>query len=102
GEITQLEKRSEETRGRVELVSTELRVAEQTLEEVSAQRLTAEREVYSAKHRHEQTQPELARLGLELTLCQSELSRIRQDVEKARLRAGRGQHQLSGGGSRRG
>jgi chromosome segregation protein len=73
----------------------DLRAAEQSLEEVSAQKQLAEREVYSAKHRHEQTQAELARLGLELTLCQNELSRIRQDVENARLRADRAQHQLA-------
>src|SRR5260370_39534421 len=32
---------------------------------------------------------------MELTLCQNELSRIRQDVENARLRADREQHQLA-------
>jgi chromosome segregation protein len=34
-------------------------------------------------------QGELARLGLELTVCQNELRRIRQDVEQARTRAER-------------
>ena len=34
-------------------------------------------------------QGELARLGLELTVCQNELLRIRQDVERARTRAER-------------
>jgi chromosome segregation protein len=95
GEITQLEKRSEETRARVETLSAELRVTEQALEEVAGLKQTAEREVFSAKHRHEQAQGDLARLGLELTLCQSELSRIRQEVENARLRAERAKHQLA-------
>ena len=72
-----------------------LRAAEQSLEEVSAQKQIAEREVYSAKHRHEPTQGDLARIGLELTLCQIELARIRQYVENARLRADRAQHQLA-------
>jgi chromosome segregation protein len=70
-------------------------VTEQSLAEVNAQKQIAEREVYSAKHRHEQTQGELARLGLELTLCQNELGRIRLDAENARLRAERAQHQLA-------
>ena len=95
GEIAQLEKRGEEARAALEILVADLRKAEQSLEEVSAQKQIAEREVYSAKHRHEQTQGELARLGLELTLCQNELVRIRQDVDNARLRAERGQHQLA-------
>jgi chromosome segregation protein len=95
GEIAQLEKRGEEARAALETLVADLRAAEQSLEEVNAQKQIAEREVYAAKHRHEQTQAELARLGLELTLCQSELARIRQDAENARLRAERAQHQLA-------
>jgi chromosome segregation protein len=95
GEIAQLEKRGEEARASLEILVADLRLAEQSLEEVTAQKQVAERETYSAKHRHEQTQAELARLGMELTLCQNELSRIRQDVENARLRADRAQHQLA-------
>src|SRR5260370_35525020 len=95
GEIAQLEKRGEEARAALEILVADLRKAEQSLEEVSAQKQIAEREVYSAKHRHEQTQGELARLGLELTLCQNELRRMRQDVDHARLRAERAQHQLA-------
>src|SRR5258707_860628 len=95
GEIAQLEKRGEEARAALEILVADLRMAEQSLEEVTAQKQGAEREVYSAKHRHEQTQAELARLGMELTRCQHELSRVRQDVENARLLAGRAQHQLA-------
>jgi chromosome segregation protein len=94
-EILQLEKRGEETRAALETVSTELRTSEQALEEVAAKKLEAEREAYSAKHRHEQTQAELARLGMELTLCQNELIHIRQEVDNARLRAERARHQLT-------
>ena len=95
GEVAQLEKHSEETRARVEALSAELRAAEQSLEEIGAQKQVAEREVFAARHRHEQTQADLARLGLELTLCQSELARIQQDVSNARLRAERAKHQLA-------
>lgn len=95
GEVAQLEKRSEEARVSVETLSTELRATEQLLEEVVAQRQVAEREAFAAKHRHEQTQADLARLGMDLTLCQNELARIRQDVSNARLRADRAKHQLA-------
>jgi chromosome segregation protein len=95
GEIAQLEKRAEDTRAALETLTTDLRAAEQSLEEISAQRLDAERVAYSAKHRHEQTQAELARLGLGLTLCQNELTKVRQEVEGAKLRAERARHQLA-------
>jgi len=95
GEIAQLERRGEEARAALETLVANLRRTEEDVEGVVVQKQIAEREVYSAKHRHEQTQAELARLGLELTLCQSELARIRQDVESARMRADRAQHQLA-------
>src|SRR5260370_35684368 len=44
-------------------------------------------------HRHGQMQSDLARLGLELTVCQNELGRIRLDVENARQRAERAKNQ---------
>ena len=94
-EIAQLEKRAENARAALETLTTDLRATEQSLEEISAQRLEAERVAYSTKHRHEQTQAELARLGLELTLCQNELTRVRQEVEAAKLRAERAKHQLA-------
>ena len=94
-DIAQLEKRAEEKRVLLESLVTELRASEQALEEVNAKRLEAERVAYAAKHRHEQTQAELARLGLDLTLCQNELARVRQEVENAKLRAERARHQLA-------
>src|SRR2546423_787699 len=94
-EIAELEKRREETRAALEVLSSDLQVSQQSLEGVTAQAVDADREVYSATHRYEQTQAELTRLGLELTLCQNELTRIRQDVQHARLRADRAKHQLA-------
>ncbi len=88
-----LEREGKEKQAAVETAAAELRAAEQTLEEVDAKQREAEREVISASHRHSQMQSELARLGLELTACQNELGRIRQDVEKARQRAERAKDQ---------
>ena len=94
-EIGQLERRGEETRSALELLTAHVKSTEQTLEEVSARRLEAERVAFATKHRHEQMQAELARLGLELTLCQTELAGIRRDVEGAKLRAERAKHHLA-------
>jgi chromosome segregation protein len=95
GEIAELERRADLTRAALETLKIDLHAAEQSLEEISAQRLEAERLAYSTKHRHEQTQGELARLGLELTLCQNELARVQQEVDSAKLRAERAKHQLA-------
>jgi chromosome segregation protein len=94
-EVVQQEEQAEKNRAMVESLSMDLRSAEHTLEEMTAQQHVAERDVYSAKHRHEQTQAELARLGLELTVCQSELAHVRREVDNARGRAERAKHQLA-------
>jgi chromosome segregation protein len=93
-EVTQLEERAKKTRAALEVLSADLRTAEQSLEEITAQQHAAERDVYAANHRQQQTQADLARLGLELTVCQSELTLVRRDVENARTRAEQAKHQL--------
>jgi chromosome segregation protein len=77
----------------LETTTAELRSAEQSLEEIQLEEREAEREVISATHRHSQMQSELARLGLELTICQNDLARVRQDVGNARFRAERARNQ---------
>jgi chromosome segregation protein len=94
-EIGETEKRAEATRLALEAMTGRLRETEQSLEDVTAKKQAAEREAFAAKHRHEQTQADLARLGLELTLCQGELARIRQEADQARTRAERAKHQLA-------
>jgi chromosome segregation protein len=94
-EVAQLEFEMERIRATQDALASDLREAEQTLEEVSTKQHAAERDVLSAKYRHEQTQAELARLGLELTSCQNELGRIRQNVEGARSRAENAKTQLA-------
>jgi chromosome segregation protein len=94
-EVMQLEERAEKTRAGLEVVTADLRASEQSAEDLTAQQHAAERDVYTAKHRHERTQADLARLGLELTVCQSELTHVRRDVENARTRAEQAKHQLA-------
>lgn len=86
-EIMQLEHRSEVSHAGLESLAAELRTAEQAHEEITTQQREAERTVYATKHRHEHSQGELARLGLDLTVCQAELTRVRREIETVRARA---------------
>jgi chromosome segregation protein len=92
-EVLQLEHAMSETQAALAQVNTELREAEQSLEQITAQQRDAERSVFSATHRHEHMQSELARLGLELTVCQNDLLRLRKDCEDAKMRAERAKNQ---------
>jgi chromosome segregation protein len=94
-EVTHLEERVEERRVTLEALTGDLRSAEQSLEELTSQKQTADRDAYTAKHRHEQAQADLARLGLELTVCQTELTNVRREVESAQTRADHAKHQLA-------
>jgi chromosome segregation protein len=92
-EVLQLEHEMSERQAVLEAVAAELLASEQALEEIGSKQREVEREAISATHRHSHMQSELARLGLELTVCQNELSRIRQDVDNARQRAERAKNQ---------
>jgi len=92
-EMMHLEHQVTERGAALEFVAAELRSTEHALTEINEKQREAEREAISAMHRHGQMQSELARLGLELTICQNELSRTRQDVEGARQRAERSKNQ---------
>ncbi len=94
-EVLHFEQEAEKNRVLLEALTADLRSAEQSLEEIAALQHTAERDLYTAKHRYDQTQSELARLGLELTVCQNELSHTRKDVESGHTRAERAKHQLA-------
>jgi chromosome segregation protein len=86
-EVTQLEETSTRVQAELETILAELRTSEQAQEELTALHREAERNLFSAKHRHEQMQSELARLGLDLTLCQSELVRVRKEIDAVQQRA---------------
>ena len=86
-EVLQLEHRMAEKQAAIETAVAELRSTEQALTEIDEKRREAERAAISAMHRHSQMQSELARLGLELTICQNELARVRQEAKNARERA---------------
>jgi chromosome segregation protein len=88
-EVMALEARMNEMQDDLERSAAEIRETEMALEAVTATHHQAERDVISASHHHQHTQAELARLGLELTVCQNDLARLRLDVADARKRAER-------------
>jgi chromosome segregation protein len=92
-EVLQLENDLAMKQAALEALGADLMASEQSLEGIDSKQREVEREALSATHRHSHMQSELARLGLELTVCQNELSRIRQDVENARQRAERAKNQ---------
>jgi len=95
--VTHLEQRADALQTELEAVSSELRSAELAHEGLTTQQRDAERTLFSARHRHEQAQSDLARLGLELTVCQSDLARVRSEIEAVRERAHRAhtEHELA-------
>ncbi len=92
-EMSQIESRSQTVQAELETIVAELRANEQANEELTAQQRDAERNLFSAKHRHEQMQGELARLGLDLTVCQGELTRVRREIDAVQQRAARAKMQ---------
>lgn len=94
-EVVQFEQKAAEIQLTLDALRVELGKTETAHREVSALQRDAERSVFSAKLAHEQMQSQLARFGLDLTVCQNELSRIRRDVEAAQQRAARAQAQHS-------
>jgi len=88
-EVIHLEHQSGLIQAQLETLTVELHATEVANEELTAQHRDAERNLFAAKHRHEQMQSELARLGLELTVCQSELARVRKEITAVQERAQR-------------
>ena len=88
-ELTTLDLRMNDMQNELERTAAEIRETEVSLEAATSKHHEAEREVISASHHHQHTQGELARLGLELTVCQNDLARLRLVVAEARKRADR-------------
>ena len=88
-EVTALDSRMNDMQNELERTATEIRETEVSLEAATTKHHEAERDVISAAHHHQHTQGELARLGLELTVCQNDLARLRLVVAEARKRADR-------------
>jgi len=88
-EVASLEISMKEMSAGMQRIAAELADTEAALENISGKQRVAEHEVMSATHKHQNTQSELARLGLELTVCQNELQQLRREVADVRERAQR-------------
>jgi chromosome segregation protein len=88
-EVMHLEHQTGLMQAALETITVELRTSEQANDELSAQQREAERNLFATQHRHEQMQNDLARLGLDLSVCQSELARVRKEIDAGQQRAER-------------
>ena len=86
-EIIQLERRVEQAHAALERIAAELRANEQALEETAGLHREAEKSVLLAAHHREQANSELARLGMDLGVCQKDLERLCAEMQAAGQRA---------------
>jgi chromosome segregation protein len=86
-EMIHLEQRCNTIQAELETINAETRSTEQAQEELTGRQREAERTLFAAKHRHEQMQSDLTRLGLDLAVCQSELMRVRKEIDSVQQRA---------------
>src|SRR5208282_5514172 len=96
-ELIHLEQRCNAVQSELEIITADLQATEKAQEELTARQRESERMHFSAKHRHEQMQSELARLGLDLAVCQNELAHVRKEIDSVQQRAllTQTQHQLA-------
>ena len=86
-ELMHLEERTGKIQFELEAITAELHLTEQGVEELGAKLRESERNHFAAKHRHEQMQSDLARLGLDLGAVQNDLGRVRKEIEAVEHRA---------------
>jgi len=96
-ELIHLEQRCNSIQFELEIITAELHSTEHAQEELTSKQRESERTHFAAKHRHEQMQSDLARLGLELAVCQNELTRVRKEIDSVQQRAllAQTQHQIA-------
>ena len=96
-ELIHLEQTSQAAQSELETILASLCSTEQAQEELTAEQREAERNLFATRHRHEQMQSDLARLGLDLTVCKNELTRLRKEIDSALRRAllAQTQHQVA-------
>ena len=86
-EVQQLEHAASEAQAALQRVEEELRASEATLEQATAQHVEAEKLVVAATLQRDQARGDMVRLGIELSDCQTELGRLRNDAAAAQRRA---------------
>jgi chromosome segregation protein len=91
-EVLQLERAASEAQAALQHVEQELRTSELTLEQAVAQHVESEKLAVAATLQRDQARGDMVRLSMELSACQTELARIRNDAATAQRRAESAQH----------
>jgi chromosome segregation protein len=91
-EVLQLERAASEAAAALLHIEEELHASEVTLEQASAQHVESEKLAVAASLQRDQARGDMVRLGIELSDCQTELARLRNEAKTARQRAESAQH----------
>jgi chromosome segregation protein len=86
-EVLQLERAASEAQAALHHIEEELRSSELALEQAVAQHVESEKLAVAATLQRDQARGDMARLGMELSACQTELARLRNDATAAQRRA---------------
>jgi chromosome segregation protein len=86
-EVLQLERAASEAQAALQHVEEELRASELTLEQAVAQHVESEKRAVAATLQRDQARGDMVRLSMELSSCQTELARLRNDAATAQRRA---------------
>jgi chromosome segregation protein len=86
-EVLQLERASAEAQAALHHIEEELRTGEATLEQAAAQHVESEKLEVAATLQRDQARGDMVRLGIELSDCQGELARLRNEATAAQRRA---------------
>src|ERR1700692_1680068 len=86
-EVLQLERAASEAQAALHHIEEEIRAAGLTLEQATAQHVESEKLAVAATLQREQARGDMVRLGLDLSACQTELARLRNDAASSQRRA---------------
>jgi chromosome segregation protein len=91
-EVLQLERAASEAQAALHHIEEELHASEVTLEQAAAQHVESEKLAVAATLQRDQARGDMVRLGIDLSDCQIELTRLRSDATAAQRRAEAAQH----------
>jgi chromosome segregation protein len=91
-EVLRLERAASEAQAALQHIEEELRSSELTLEQANAQHVESEKLEVAATLQRDQARGDMVRLGIELSDCQTDLARLRNDAASAQRRAEAAQH----------
>jgi chromosome segregation protein len=86
-EVLQLEREATEAQAALQHIEEELRASGLALEQATAQHVESEKLAVAATLQRDQARGDMVRLGMELSACQSELARLRNDAATSQRRA---------------